>query len=200
MSYDYHGPWDITVNGANSSALPQTSLEGIMESAPLYTRARYRAWIEVDPHATIPTTPSMLAIHVQKQNFGSWYNYVALEIKRSFTPDPTELYPVEFCQHSVTTLEGVVNCMMITGDNQYKEHVTTAQDASTDGAISLFLGPAAFHECHDDALWIVLLYFKIDEWLGKIGNKDSRYWVGTFHGKAPSADPGNEFDDVPRNA
>jgi hypothetical protein len=37
-AYDYHSPWNTTVNGVNSSALPQTSLEEIKESVLLYTR------------------------------------------------------------------------------------------------------------------------------------------------------------------
>lgn len=67
--------------------------------------------------------------------------------------------------------------MLLTGDNQYKHHVTSAGVAFTDGAISFLLGSGAFSESHDDALWTVLLYFKIDEWLTKIGDSDSRYWV-----------------------
>ncbi|KAJ8078102.1 hypothetical protein PM082_000308 [Marasmius tenuissimus] len=39
MSYDYHGPWDTSVEGANSTAQPQSSLEDMIDSAKLYVKA-----------------------------------------------------------------------------------------------------------------------------------------------------------------
>jgi hypothetical protein len=77
-------------------------------------------------------------------------------------------------------MEGVVNYAMITWDNQYKHAITSAGFAFTDGAVQFLLIPGSFYESHDDALRTVLLYFKIDEWLEKIGSKDSRYWVSNF--------------------
>jgi hypothetical protein len=74
-------------------------------------------------------------------------------------------------------MEGVINYMLLTGDNQFKDDVLNFNFAFTDGSFNWLLGPGAFSESHDDALWTVLLYFKIDEWLPKIGKSDSRYWV-----------------------
>ncbi|KAJ2912700.1 hypothetical protein MD484_g7717, partial [Candolleomyces efflorescens] len=39
MSYDYHGPWDMEVQGESGIAKPHTSSEDIMDSIKLYTRA-----------------------------------------------------------------------------------------------------------------------------------------------------------------
>ncbi|KAF5371971.1 hypothetical protein D9615_008102 [Tricholomella constricta] len=39
MSYDYHGPWDTTVPGANSTVQPQSSLLDIQDSVRLYVKA-----------------------------------------------------------------------------------------------------------------------------------------------------------------
>ncbi|KAF8074509.1 hypothetical protein FPV67DRAFT_584750 [Lyophyllum atratum] len=39
MSYDYHGPWDTTVPGANSTAQPQSSLLDMQDSVKLYVKA-----------------------------------------------------------------------------------------------------------------------------------------------------------------
>ncbi|RXW23565.1 hypothetical protein EST38_g2319 [Candolleomyces aberdarensis] len=39
MSYDYHGPWDLKVQGEDGIAKPHTSSKDIMDSIRLYTRA-----------------------------------------------------------------------------------------------------------------------------------------------------------------
>jgi hypothetical protein len=67
--------------------------------------------------------------------------------------------------------------MMVTGDNTYKNDVLTHRDAFTDGDVSKLLTPATFVNSHDDGLWTTLLYFKISDWLEKIGTPDKRYWV-----------------------
>ncbi|CEL61163.1 hypothetical protein RSOLAG1IB_09805 [Rhizoctonia solani AG-1 IB] len=103
----------------------------------------------------------------------TWANdYVAIEMNRYFAkngnPGGCGCYPAtQYVWHTVTALEGVVNYMMITGDDQYRDYVLTARDASA-GSL---LVPENFNESHDDALWTVLLYFKIDEW-----TTDGRYW------------------------
>jgi hypothetical protein len=78
-------------------------------------------------------------------------------------------------------MEGVINYMLMTGDNQFKDDVLGFNFAFTDGAFNWLLGPGAFSESHDDALWTVLLYFKIDEWLQKIDEYDDRYWVSDLY-------------------
>ncbi|KAF5372023.1 hypothetical protein D9615_008091 [Tricholomella constricta] len=39
MSYDYHGPWDATILGADSTAQPQSSLLDMQDSVKLYVKA-----------------------------------------------------------------------------------------------------------------------------------------------------------------
>ncbi|KAG8716097.1 hypothetical protein FRC09_016055 [Ceratobasidium sp. 395] len=292
MSYDYHGPWDTTVAGANSSALPQTSLDDIKESVLLYTRVGIDmskvnlglAWYGrsyklkvascnsygcamtgggtkgqctdasgVLSYSEITRLIGQNAVNYDKVGQTKWFknagdlityddkdtwaakkdfaaktcfggtmvwsmdqvdppktpdpptntgkpcteaktwakDYVNYEMSNFFTEytNPTAV-PVGpplpggcgcYSQtanlwHQVTALEGVVNYMLLTGDNQYKHHVTSAGIAFTDGAVNYLLPSGAFAESHDDALWTVLLYFKISEWLEKIGSPDSRYW------------------------
>ncbi|KAG8793267.1 hydrolase 76 protein [Ceratobasidium sp. 428] len=78
--------------------------------------------------------------------------------------------------YEVTSLTGVVNYMMVTGDNQYKNHVLNHRYAFTSGSTSKLLTPSTFVNSHDDGLWTTLLYFKISEWLEKMGTPDTRYW------------------------
>ncbi|CCO33578.1 hypothetical protein BN14_07662 [Rhizoctonia solani AG-1 IB] len=220
MSYDYHSPWNTTVNGVNSSALPQTSLEEIKESVLLHTRIGIdmakgdppemriakknfaaktcfggtMVWSmdQIDPPANTTPPPGNPCTDAK-----TWAkDYVALEIKSFFQEhtDPTTppggsmsmpggygCYPkTEHLWHEVqTAMEGVVNYAMITWDNQYKYGITSAGFAFTDAAVQFILIPGSFYDSHDDALRTVLLYFKIDEWLEKIGSKDSRYWTKT---------------------
>ncbi|QRV82263.1 glycoside hydrolase family 76 protein [Ceratobasidium sp. AG-Ba] len=76
-------------------------------------------------------------------------------------------YTTSQLRYEVTALEGVVNYMLVTGDNQYKSNVLSHRYAFTSGNVSKLLTPATFVNSHDDGLWTTFLYFKIDEWLIK---------------------------------
>ena len=38
-AYDFHGPWDLAVQGEDGTAKPHTSSKDIMDAIVLYTRA-----------------------------------------------------------------------------------------------------------------------------------------------------------------
>ena len=52
LAYDYHGPWDMEVQGESGIAKPHTSSEDIMDSIELYTRAG----IDFDKSEWVSTT------------------------------------------------------------------------------------------------------------------------------------------------
>ncbi|KAB5591563.1 hypothetical protein CTheo_4992 [Ceratobasidium theobromae] len=289
MSYDYHGPWDTTVKGANLTVLPQTSLQDIKDSVLLYTCVGIDmrkvnlglAWYgcsyaladkNCNSYGCLMTgggakgectnATGMLSyleitwligsntVHYDKDSKTKWFknssdlityddeetwkakkefadntcfggtmvwsmdqvdpseapqntgnpctdaktwakDYVELEMSDFFTeytaPIPQPMgppaqggcgcyYDTSNIWQQVTAMEGVINYMLLTGDNQFKDDITSFGAAFTDGSFSYLLGPAAFSNSHDDALWTVLLYFKIDEWLEKIEDPDECFW------------------------
>ncbi|KAG8699298.1 hydrolase 76 protein [Ceratobasidium sp. 394] len=107
--------------------------------------------------------------------------YMALEMSHFYQPYNTSggcgcYYTTTQLWYEVTSLQGVVNYMMVTGDNSYKSNVLNHRYAFTSGSVSKLLTPATFVNSHDDGLWTTLLYFKISEWLEKLGTPDTRYW------------------------
>lgn len=55
MTYDYHGPWDLKVQGEDGTAKAHTSVEDIMDTIRLYTRAKV-PFNKCAPHLP-PVTP-----------------------------------------------------------------------------------------------------------------------------------------------